>query len=295
MKNIYKTLLLLTLSGFVFTSCDEDAGNTGESIVDYTKTGATVSTPDNNITVSESDAYASGDDIMIPFTVTLAEATTASAVIDLVQTGGTADSDDYAVSNVMITPGNTTATGYIAIHSNGYIEGTETLELTAKSRANFNINDFVMNITIDDDYVNDHLDLDLVWEGSFTGAVGDGADLTLDFCTMDFDILIFDENLQDTGIYGGATGSCPEHATLTGLPDGLYYIVVDLYDNPLAEIINANGTIGVPLTFSWSQEYFDDVTGSFVYDGFTTDDTSGTFPIATVTIENGYTYTIAPY
>ncbi|WP_299778377.1 hypothetical protein [uncultured Formosa sp.] len=292
MKNIYKTFCLLALSGFVFTSCDDSDDNTGDSLIDYTKVGAIVSTPNPSITVSESDIHSSGEDYIIPYTVTLNEAVTATTIIELIQTDGEADTEDYETSVITVTPGNTTGTGYITIFSNGYIEGTETLELTANSRANVTINDYAINITIDDDYINDQLNFELSWSGTFTAAVGDGADLVLDFCAMDFDIYIYDANLNDTGFYDAATGSCPETATLSGLEDGFYYVVVDLYENPL-DIYG--GEISVPLTFSWSQDYFDDVTGSTTLEAYTTVSTSGTYAIATITIQDGYIYTIAAY
>ncbi|MBP1839009.1 hypothetical protein [Formosa algae] len=291
MKNIYKTFCLLALSGIVFTSCEDGDDHTGESLIEYTNVGATVSSASQSYTVSESDIHTSGD-YTIPYTVTLNEAVTATTIIDLIQTGGEADSEDYETSSITVSPGNTTGTGYITVFSNAYVEGTETLELTAKSRANLNINDYSIDITIDDDYINDQLDFQLTWEGSFTGSVGTGADLVLDFCAMDFDILIYDETLTDVGFYNAATGSCPESATLSGLPDGFYYVVVDLYDNPLYVY---EGGIDVPITFSWSQDYFDSVTGSITLNAYNTDSTSGTYAIATITIEDGYIYTVQAY
>ncbi|WP_159022770.1 hypothetical protein [Formosa sp. L2A11] len=289
MKNIYKTFCLLALSSFVFTSCDDSDDNTGDSLIDYTKIGATVSTPNQTITISESDIQASGADYIIPYTVTLNEAVTATAIVELIQTGGEADSEDYETSVITVTPGNTTGTGYITIHSNAYIEGTETLELTANSRANVTINNYVIDITINEDYINDQLNLELSWAGTYTVAVGDGADLVLDYCTMDFDFYIYDSDLNDIGFYDAATSSCPESGTISGLEDGFYYVVVDLYDNPLSIY---GGGVSVPVTFSWSQDYFDDVTGSVTLDAYTTDSTSGTYAIASITVQDGYIYSV---
>ncbi|QDO93784.1 hypothetical protein FNB79_07265 [Formosa sediminum] len=290
MKNIYKTFCLFALSGIALTSCEDSDDHTGESIIEYTKIGATVTSESQSYTVSESDIHTSGD-YTIPYYITLNEPVTVTTIIDLEQTGGEADSDDFETTSITVSPGDTTGTGYITIYSNAYVEGTETIELTAKSRANLNINDYTIDITIDDDYINDQLNFELNWEGSFTIS-GTGADLTLDFCAIDFDVYIYDENLTDTGFYGAATESCPESTTLSGLPDGLYYVIISLFDNPLSEY---NVGAEVPLTFSWSQEYFDSVAGSITMNEFNTDYTSGTYVIATITIEDGYIYTVEAY
>lgn len=291
MKKIYKSLFLLALSGVVLTSCDEDGGNTGESLIDYNNIGATISTASQSITVSEKEVYSNGGEVHIPFTVTLAAPSTADAVIDLTQTGGSADADDFHVSSLVIPAGSTTGTGSIDLYSNGYIEDVETIELTASTRGNFNLNDFTMDITINDDYINDNIDFTLAWDGTYT-AEGTGATLELDYCAIDFDIFIYDSEFTDLGIYDGATGNCPEHVTLSGLPDGTYYIAVDLYANPLSDF---GATVSVPLTLSWSQEYFEDQAGSITFEGYTMADTSGTFGVAQVTIENGHIFTVTPF
>lgn len=138
------------------------------------------------------------------------------------------------------------------------------------------------------DTKNRQLNLEVSWEGTYT-IESTGATLEIDFSVMDFDIYVYDETLNDTGIYDGATGANPETIALSGLDDGVYYIVEDLYDNPLSDY-EAEQT--VPLTLSWSQDYFENVVGSITLNDFTTDSTSGTLILATVTIQDGYIFTV---
>ncbi|MHA7943117.1 hypothetical protein ACJOV8_008585 [Formosa sp. 3Alg 14/1] len=296
MKNIYKTLCLLTLSSFVFTACDDNDDNTGESSIDYTKINATVSTSQSSYEISEIDAYLAEDGLSIPFTVTLAEPSTADAVIDLAQTGGTADADDFHVSSVTVPAGSTTATGAIFIDANDYEEGDETLVISATSRANFNLADFSVEINIVDDYVSQILDLTLSWEGTYVYTPdGFNAEVTVDFCDIDVDIAyVYFGSVYNLG--GGATGDCPEHSAYEaggyGLPDGEWTILADIYENNDANLFLDEP---IPLTLDWSVA--NQGSGTITVDGLLLSTQAGTqIPVATVIVsEGGTNIVVTPY
>jgi hypothetical protein len=110
---------------------------------------------------------------------------------------------------------------------------------------------------------------------------------TLDFCDIDIDVLLY----TDTGVlvqYLGATGACTETGSISGLADGDYYIVLDLFANPLATF---GLTDALPVTITYNQEHF--ISGSFVYNSLNLSSPLVKVPAAILKV-SGYNYTVTP-
>jgi len=285
MKNITKIFFALITLSLVFVGCDKD-NYTGDSKVNYTAPTATYTNDAASTTIDES-AIDADDGLTVTFEATLSEAVQFDIYIDLTQTGGTMNGSDYELSRIYIPALATTGTGSITFFKTGDIEGDETLELTANTgSANVNGSD-TFNFTLTGDYINDVMAFTFDWAGSYTYEPIDGAEITLDYCGIDFDFYILDSGFNFMPPWDAATSSCPESFELTGLADGTYYLVSDLYLNDFS------GTgVGqdLPITVSYSQEYFD--SGSFVFNAYNTDDSSGTYLMGQVDVANGYEYTI---
>ena len=288
MKNIFKTIGVLALSSVLFTACDED-DYTGNSVINYTPATVTLSTAS---ATSFSEAAIDADDATTytaTITANVSEPQPVQVVLDLVQTGGSANSSDFAAGTITIPAGGTSASATVEIMKTGDIEGDETLMIGAVARNNANVAPFEYMVTITDDYINDVLDVELTWEGS-VDFEDDYTTATYDLCAIDFDLLIYTAAGADTGLYDAATGACPEHVDLSQLPDGDYILVASLYANDYS-------TLGlgetVPLVMNYSQEYFD-TEGSISLANYTTDMASGDTPVANVT-KSGYNYTVTPW
>ncbi|MDW5287777.1 hypothetical protein [Formosa sp. PL04] len=301
MKNIYKILGLLTLSGVVFTSCQE-YGNTGESLIDYTPISATVTTEQSSYDISERMVKYNADNetpFFIPYTVTLAELAPVNAVIEIEQTGGTGSSADYYYDSVTIPSGSLVGSGKIYFTTNGDEEGLKTLELSAYSVANFDVAANSIDITIDDDYVDQILNLELAWEGIYT-YVPDGlnAEVTVDFCSIDIDLLYYPspDATDAYNISDGATGACPEVSgyenNTYGLPDGVYYLKASVYENKDSSLYE---DAPVPLTLTWGVA--NQGSGIIVTEGLLLSSPAGTeiiVGVATVS-DNGANIVVTPY
>ncbi|MGB4743002.1 MAG: hypothetical protein WBH49_05110 [Flavobacteriaceae bacterium] len=79
--------------------------------------------------------------------------------------------------------------------------------------------------------------------------------------------------------------------SLSGLADGSYFLVVDLYDNPFSTL---NTGHPLPITLNISQEYFPETETTIIHNGYTTDSSSGLQAIATLDVVGGYNYTVTP-
>ncbi len=79
--------------------------------------------------------------------------------------------------------------------------------------------------------------------------------------------------------------------SLSGLADGSYFLVVDLYDNPFSTL---NTGQPLPITLNISQEYFPETETTIIHNGYTTDSSSGLQAIATLDVVGGYNYTFTP-
>ncbi|WP_396603126.1 hypothetical protein [Algibacter sp. R77976] len=254
MKNIINKIGVFALACLAFTSCESEDDNTGDSLINYSP--ATVTLSSSSPTMFDESAIDADDasTFQIEVTATLSAAQPTDAVIDLIQSGGSASSSDFEAHTITIPAGSTTGSATVDILQTGDIEGSETLQITGESRANFNVSPFTFSATIDNDYINDHLDLVLSWDGS---AVND--DVTISsFCEMDYDLVLLAEDFSPLAYIAG-TASCPEEDYISGLADGTYYIASDLYSNPYSGL---GYTDVIPVTISYSQEHFD-VSGSF--------------------------------
>lgn len=284
MKKIFKSIGLFAIGSLLFTSCSDD-DHTGLSELDYTRPTVTISSSENNVTVNEN---AIEDSYSITLTASIPQAVTVNLYIPFVQTGGNATAgDDYEVGTITIAAGSTSGTTSVEVYSTGDIEGDESFTLSPGDVINANVSSFSLNVTIADDYINDVIEFTMDWSGTSTIELTDDSYVSLEYCDIDFDLALW----GDSGFLGyvAATAGCPESGGFYGLPDGNYYLVVELYDNPFA-------TMGVSdpvdLRFSYSQEFFG--SGEFTFEGFTLADAPGEALVAIITIEDGYNYTVTP-
>lgn len=95
------------------------------------------------------------------------------------------------------------------------------------------------------DSVNTDLFMTFDWEGEFEYA----GDIYAICPFVDMDVLVLDADGNDLGIYGAATGACPEFLVFSGMPDGDYYLGSNMWDTGLAGL-----DIDSPITatfFKW--------------------------------------------
>lgn len=286
-NNINYILASFVLLGLL-TSCNDD-DLTGEALLkDYSPSTVTLSSSSptvfNESAINEDDPST----YQIEVTASIPSPQPINAVINLYQSGGTADASDFELHSITIPAGDTSASATVDIMQTGDIEGTETLEIQGKAVSNFNVAPFTLSVTIEDDYINNNLDLVLSWDGS-----AEDGDLTIaSFCDIDFDLLLFDSAFAFVGYVLGSA-ACPEEGSLSGLADGVYYLVSDLYSNPYSGL-GLQDTL--PLTLSWSQEYFDETSGSISTDQYTLSSADGLGGLIVVLeVSNGYEYSLSPF
>jgi len=290
MKKNIRNIGLLVLTGILLNACNEKEDFTGASEIDYSAATVTLSSLSPNVF----DESAIDEEIATTYQITI-EATLDSpqpveTVIDLAQVGGTATASDFDISGAIRIPaGQTSASATVDILKTGDIEGEETLFIGATSRANFNLIPFSHSVTITNDHINSVLDMTMDWAGSYTySAVGGSAEVTIDYCAVDFDLILY----TNAGVYVNyilGTASCPEEDQLGGLADGTYFLVADLYSNPFSGL---NTGQPMPITLNISQEYFPDTETEIIFNGYTTDSSSGLQAIATLEVVGGYNFTI---
>src|SRR5690606_30959888 len=250
--------------------------------VPYSPVAVTLSASDNNVTVLETDGEAS-----YTITASIAEPQELDYAILLEQTAGeaTAGEDFDFDHSIIISAGETSATAEIVIFPTGDPESDESFTLTATSADNnINITPFNFSATITGDYINDVLDFTLSWDGSYeqNGIAIDS------FCPIDLDLILYDTAGNQLGYIAG-TSDCPEVGSISGLPDGSYWLVIDLYENPFE---NNNISEPLPVKLTYSQEFFIPET-TFDYPGGYTLSTPGSTTgdnlllIATLTVVNG--------
>jgi hypothetical protein len=80
------------------------------------------------------------------------------------------------------------------------------------------------------------------WDGEYTDSAG-----VQSLCdNIDIDLFLLDDQGAFAGGFGGATGNCPESMVPGSLPDGIYSIVVNLYENGA---LGAAGLVDSPIYF----------------------------------------------
>ena len=286
MKNIIKYIGFTLSIGLLLTSCEDKEEFTGESVLAWGDQPITVTSSASSYTFDEA---AIDEDVPSTYSVTvtasIAEAQPVSALISFKQTGGNADGDDYSVGNITIPAGATSGSTNIELNYTGDVEGSESFTLEAMADGNFNLSSaYSVTVTIEDK-INDVLDLSTNWSGEYSYSAG-SAVVSLDFCEIDIDVLLYSTAGSFMG-YLGATGACTEVGSLSGLPDGDYFIVLDLYDNPH---VTFGATATVPVTVTYNQDYIG-TSGSFTYTGINLSSPSDLYAAAIVSV-SGYNYTI---
>jgi len=299
MKIIIKTLSILTVVALLATGCSKKDENTGASNIDYNPATVTLSSLSPNVFDESAIDTDNPATYQITIKATLDAPQPIDAVIDLAQVAGSANASDFDISGVIrIIAGQTSGIATVDILKTGDIEGDETLSIGATSKSNFNVIPFSHSVTIMNDHINSVLDLTLAWEG--TSTIGD---VTItSFCEMDFDLIAYDNNFDYVGYILGSA-DCPEEGSLSGFADGTYYLVADLYANPYE---GSNFTDNIPLSLSWSQDYFPETSGIITDDsnainridslnasGDYTGDGLGAL-IIQLEVSGGYNYTITP-
>ncbi|WP_299670721.1 hypothetical protein [uncultured Polaribacter sp.] len=297
MKNIIKYVCFAILGGIIITSCENNDDYTGASKMSWTDATVTLSSSQASYTFNETLIDVDDlDTYTATVSASLMEPQPLDAIISFVQTSGNADSDDYTIGEIKIPAGATTASTELSINRNGDIEGTETFVLSAVTDGNFNLaSEYNLPVTINNDQIDDTLMFTTTWAGSYTFEAAGPTDVTLDFCNIDFDVLLY----TNAGLFVqtlGATGSCTEtDSTMENLPDGEYFLVLEVYDNPFTVY---DLTEPVPVTVSYSQSNSD--SGEFtIADTFTLssiESVSGTpaeTAVATIT-KSGYNFTVTP-
>jgi hypothetical protein len=289
MKNIIKYLCFTISVGILMTSCEDTSEPGGESVINFTSQTVTVTASQSSFTFDESLIDTDVDaTFSTTLTATIPTAQQVNAVVTFWQSAGNATSDDYSVGSITIPAGATSASTTLEVMQNGTIEGTETFTLKANTDGgNFNVASFELPVTISNDFVNGVMEFSTTWAGEYTFEATASAMVTVDFCEMDLDVLLF----TSAGAfvqYLGATGSCTETGELTGLPDGDYWLVLDMYDNPLSVF---GATEPVPVTISYNQDYFQ--SGDFVVGGYDLGSPTGLSIVGDVNISGGYNYTVA--
>ena len=286
MKNIIKYIGFTLSIGLLLTACEDKEEFTGESVLAWGDQPITVTSSANSYTFDEA---AIDEDVpstySVSVTASIAEAQPVSALISFKQTGGNADGDDYSVGNITIPAGATSGSTNIELNYTGDVEGSESFTLEAIADGNFNLSSaYSVTVTIEDK-INDVLDLSTNWSGEYSYSAG-SAVVSLDFCEIDVDVLLYSTAGSFMG-YLGATGACTEVGSLSGLPDGDYFIVLELYDNPHSEV---GATEIVPITVTYDQDYIG-TSGSFTYTGINLSSPSDLYAAATVSV-SGYNYTV---
>ena len=102
MKNILNKIGVFTLACLAFTSCESEDDNTRDSLINYSP--ATVTLSSSSPTMFDESAIDADDasTYQIMVTATLAASQPVDAVIDLVQSGGSASSSDFEAHTITI-------------------------------------------------------------------------------------------------------------------------------------------------------------------------------------------------
>jgi hypothetical protein len=287
MNKIIKKITLLSFALMLFQAC-QDNETSNINIVPLDPINIAVTVNENDVIIKEIEIDESQD---YTITATIEKAQKVDLALILTQTAGSATyGDDFSFDEaIIISAGETSASALVHIYKTGDIETTdETLSVGLKTAdKNAKIGDFNFNATITDDYINGVLELSTNWSGEKTIDIIRGSTATLDFCDIDIDVLLF----TDTGVfvqYLGATLDCPEKGSISGLADGDYYIVLQVYSNPLADF---GSTDALPVTITYNQEHF--ISGSFVNNSLNLSSLSDVIAVAKLKV-SGYNYTVEP-
>jgi len=289
MKNIFALAIILTIS---LVSCDSKDDFTGDSKVDFKVPTATYAIVGNNLnmTVDESLIDPEADEVNTitgdyRYGVYLVEATLSEAVqfdtfIDITQTGGSASGSDFSTTRIKVPALQTVGYGKIMINQTGDEEGDETLAFTTNTNsANVNGSE-TFSFDITGDFLNPDFMFSVGWCGEYEYEVIDDATITGNFeDAIDLDVYVFDSDFNNTGIGAGATSGCPEEISFADLPNGIYYVAIDVYANNLSSF-GIGESIDVEMLYG--QEFFTATTPLIHNFNLNTDTASGLTPVAQV-------------
>jgi hypothetical protein len=231
MKKYKKIIYLLSLSiNTIFIGCDNKDDGTGKStlIVNQGVTGViTLNAPlTSNQIVNEVDEKT------FNYTITLNKAQSVPVVVDIVQIGGEANSEDFSFdSSVTIPAYSTTALGKISILNNDTeSENDETFKLKIGSitTSNATISSNEVSFTIKNN-LSPNLELILNFDKSFSVS---GTNYTLCGINYDIDFEVKNASGVDTGNTAAQTGACPEKLVITPttFPNGDYTVKYNIYE-----------------------------------------------------------------
>ncbi len=234
------------------------------------------------------------EDVTYPFTIDLDQA----QIIDLtfsmaLADGATAtEGEDFDFTHSITIPaGDLSGAGEIKIYRDSAFEETEYFTIIfgepETAGVNFGPTNFDMELF---NFVDPNLNMVFEWDGT---ATVDGQEVS--FCEqVDLDVLVFDTDGNDLGIYDAATGACPEYMTFSDLADGTYELVVDLWSSGITPS-DPNLVIEFPVTGTFTQSgVFSETITQSSMNSFSTVDMDGEKPLATVTISNGEFTVTAP-
>lgn len=286
----FKNLLMVTALFALVTSCNDD-----DSLADV-RNGKRVVTVDNVLATANE-----GEQLTFTLSVDKPSPTPMDFKVELYNDGSTASFRDFDCSGVEtdIAEGGYSqgAIGYklvfpayaetfqftITPKLDLLTEGNEVLKLRIASSGNgagvMASASEVITINVSD-VINNNVGFELEWAQSTTnihGTIIDGTytttSTTAHFSDWDFDFWLEDEFGNEVTDYAGATANSPEFFTMeSALPDGYYYLYVDLwqagptpavpFNHDLKVNISKYGvwskTINIPLTSS--QDFGDYVT-----------------------------------
>lgn len=284
----FLALSLLSVSLFL-TSCDDNDDATGYSTLEVNSgvTGTVVTDFNSTAVINVNE----GDGTVFTYTVSISEAQPVDIHIRVTQIAGTASADDFKAETVVIPAYATSAVGSIEIVKDDLIEGFETLTLQIGSVSTSNA--AIPFKTVSFNIANYLGDLELVFDFNETFSVtatGDGTDYSLCGIGYDMDYLVLDSAFNDMGLYGAATGACPEKLSLslTDLPTGTYYIVYDIYDDGGLSGV-PHGAFDIPTTVTVSRPGGINPTTFVQEDEFvpTSIDGGGSDYVMTIEVANG--------
>ena len=179
------------------------------------------------------------------------------------QTGGTADEDDYSVAPAVIAPYTKSTQMVINTYIDYDFTASETIvgEIGVYSIAEkyllnpATVNPYQLTITINNT-VSPELNIDFSWDAEveYQGETYQAAD------SIDFDFIVCPEvgfDISDpwateVGIYDAASANHPEHMRISGLDDGIYLLVADLWFNDF--VGETDGSVKIPITASFTRQ-----------------------------------------
>lgn len=187
-----------------------------------------------------------------------------SITFTFVQTGGTADESDYSVSAATLQPYTKSVQMVFETFIDYDYDASETLEgeigvYSIADRYLLNPsaeNPVDVSFTITN-AVSPDLDISFSWNSDVVidGTTYDAAD------EVDFDFIVCPEAGFDVSdpwatclpIFDAVTGASPEELTLSGLADGTYYLVAELWANGLIDL-GSDGSTQIPIVTSFTRQ-----------------------------------------